>query len=351
MCALFVHTLCVALSPARSCTACPPSLPLSPPSSTLPTSCQPSCPPAHGAVQDFTDPCDCDVDGVITGITTDKATCKDHDTTFAGPSCYVSMSCPTATASGGTPGTKYRGCDLAVDNYFEYHCEPCQEGFVSGIEDEAQASHCVACPGDTYASNGTCVACPDESHSAPASTGCGAVCFFAHLKDDFGDGWDTNGDQASVSVRKASSDEVVLSGIGETFQSGATKTEGPHCLKGCGCWRARASGGNEHYLGEMSWEFTMNGDIIAAAVAETDSAMFCGGVCETSCPPGSEPNANDDGCGKCPADRYSESTGVELCAQCDANMGTGGAEGSVDCVCKAGFYMGASKCVACEANT
>jgi len=88
------------------------------------------------------DPCACDMDGIVDGIDTGRAACKDHD---GGGSmqCYVSMDCESASGSGTVlvPSSvtwidiKWSTCDPSVDNLMQvYHCEPCPPNSYSDTE-------------------------------------------------------------------------------------------------------------------------------------------------------------------------------------------------------------------------
>ena len=91
------------------------------------------------------------------------------------------------------------------------------------------------------------------------------------------------------------------------------------------------------------------------------AGKFCGGVCSTSCPIGSQPNAHDDGCDVCPVNFYSATAGIEWCDSCSvnagANWGTNAEESTKlsDCVgCRAGYYMQGGQngtCAECPLNT
>jgi hypothetical protein len=74
------------------------------------------------------DPCACDMDGIIDLIDTGRGSCKDHGTSD-GVVCYVSDLCSEATPSGAFPGTRYRSCDPSLDN--TRVCAVCEPGKVS----------------------------------------------------------------------------------------------------------------------------------------------------------------------------------------------------------------------------
>ena len=107
--------------------------------------------------------------------------------------------------------------------------------------------------------------------------------------------------------------EVLFDNIGAEFTSGSSRTEGPFCLAGCGCWKALSGGGS--FQNEVSWSLEVDGETIAEVPKVGNFAKFCGGVCSTSCGVGEQPNAYDIGsCELCPKDSYSDTTGGELCS-------------------------------------
>ena len=131
--------------------------------------------PVGEQVQNATDPCACDQNGVVDGVNTERGMCRDHGTT-SGDVCYVSTLCTTATESTDFPGTSWRTCNPFVDNVLEYNCVPCRPGYYSDVDSPEACTPCSAykfstTPGSTDPS--TCLSCPTNlSWSSPGSSNC-----------------------------------------------------------------------------------------------------------------------------------------------------------------------------------
>jgi len=170
---------------AAKCRACPVGH-VTPVGSTAVGDCIEDvvCEPGYFEIENSADPCACDLDGVVNGIDTGKATCKSHTSGFD-PSCYVRPECTSATASGSFPGTKFRDCDPLLDNLGacsacppgsftsasgSLACIPCQAGSYSTSN---SSSSCTLCPASTYGIEAGATACsPCAYNTTAGSTTC-----------------------------------------------------------------------------------------------------------------------------------------------------------------------------------
>jgi hypothetical protein len=126
-----------------------------------------SCPPGTFGTQNFSDPCACDIDGIVGGVNTYKQGCKMQ----ASYTCYVTTECPTASPSSSFPGARWRSCDPLSDNA-PGSCAECPPGTSNPDKDGS----CIPCPAGTYsATNGTatCTLCePGKFIGGEGATGC-----------------------------------------------------------------------------------------------------------------------------------------------------------------------------------
>eukprot|EP01044_Picomonas_judraskeda_P016164 COSAG03_NODE_2828_length_2425_cov_8.825277_1_plen_783_part_01 len=60
------------------------------------------------------DPCQCDANGTVNGIVTNRRGCAVHVANVP-PFCYVWPTCAQSSSSGGFPGVRYRWCDTVTD--------------------------------------------------------------------------------------------------------------------------------------------------------------------------------------------------------------------------------------------
>jgi len=326
----------------------------SPATSPAPTAPAPpaiSCSAGLTPVQDLTtNPCTC----IASGSYTARPGCASHTGDGDAAFCHTPLLCETSNEAIAFPLTAWRPCDPSVDNIVVYVCVPCEKGHY--LYTSEASSSCVPCPINTYnpstgsTSLNSCLECPADLPSAAEGSAslesCAPppTCFVAKLKDEGNDGWSGN----ELIITNYFTSEVAFA-IGAQFVGGESRTEGPFCVPGCGCWTAQAGGGT--YTSEVSWSLERDEEVVAEGTAGAE-ASFCF-ACSTPCGVGEQPTLSDDGCMLCQADSYSETEGGELCEACGANMVTSG-EASVsanDCGCEAGYYMSNGECLACETNT
>ena len=107
----------------------------------------------------------------------------------------------------------------------------------------------------------------------------------ANLMAGSGNGWDGN----TLTITNEHTLSPLFGNVGASFTTGSSRTEGPFCATGCGCFTAQAGGG--YYLGGVSWSLEIDGETFAAG-EDGEEARFCAGLCSTSCGVGEQPNGN-----------------------------------------------------------
>jgi hypothetical protein len=157
---------------ASKCVSCPADH-ISLPGSVAAEDCVEviSCGPGTYPTQDESDPCACDLDGVVHGIDTGRVGCADHGTTD-GVVCYVSPACASSSASSSYPGTNWRLCYPLVDSLLGA-CDSCPAGYFNDSPDDGI---CSPCPAGSYAAvNGSssCILCePGKFNGGEGASGC-----------------------------------------------------------------------------------------------------------------------------------------------------------------------------------
>ncbi|GMI20034.1 hypothetical protein TeGR_g2062, partial [Tetraparma gracilis] len=260
------------------------------------------CEPGSGGVQNFTDPCACDWDGIVHGIDTGMPGCKDHGT-IDGIFCYMRMECEGFAQSGTFPGTRVNGdCDEILDNVpascelcpkdsFSSTmsieaCTPCGEGGTTDgpgatsanscscpagafFDSSSESSPCTTCPLDTFSSEpgaSTCESCPDGLRASPGSASLddcmNLKCYSLTMKDSYGDGWTGN----ELNFMRPDSGLVVQGGLA---LEGAEATIDV-CF-GCGCF-VGAVDGTGAFLEDVSWTLVNETGYNIATASETSAA-------------------------------------------------------------------------------
>ena len=114
-----------------------------------------SCGAGTEPKEDVSDPCACDLDGVVDGIETGRPGCDYHG--YSSTFCHVSSACDSTSTSFG--GAKTRSCNPLFDN-LAATCESCPPGKASSDD-----GICSPCSEGTFSAvNGstTCSACPES---------------------------------------------------------------------------------------------------------------------------------------------------------------------------------------------